>query len=126
MVCQDSTLSSAYQSTGRGINLTRHFQQLTFLFCDFGLGFLYSGAAGRIGLDAGSAAFTTDSFTWIASMSKIVTSACVMQLVEQGLIDLDEDVRPRFPPMQTVQILRGFKEDGEPILEENTLPITLR
>ncbi|KAJ2975820.1 hypothetical protein NQ176_g5302 [Zarea fungicola] len=89
-------------------------------------GFLYSGAAGRIGLDAGSAAFTTDSFTWIASMSKIVTSACVMQLVEQGLIDLDEDVRPRFPPMQTVQILRGFKEDGEPILEENTLPITLR
>ncbi|KAJ6785098.1 hypothetical protein PWT90_03555 [Aphanocladium album] len=88
--------------------------------------FLYSGAAGRNGLDATSPAFSADSFTWIASMSKVVTAVCLMQLVERGLVNLDDDVRPKFPEMQAVKVLRGFKEDGEPILEENTEPITLR
>ncbi|OAA55182.1 beta-lactamase [Cordyceps fumosorosea ARSEF 2679] len=57
--------------------------------------FLYSGAAGRIGLDAASPAFAADSFTWIASMSKVVTATCLLQLVERGLVNLDDDVRPR-------------------------------
>ncbi|PMB71996.1 Acyltransferase LovD [Beauveria bassiana] len=88
--------------------------------------FLYSGAAGRIELDAASPAFTADSFTWIASMSKVVTATCLLQLVERGLVNLDDDVRPRFAEMQKVQILRGFQDDGTPILEANTEPITLR
>ncbi|XWW94372.1 hypothetical protein V2A60_002315 [Cordyceps javanica] len=88
--------------------------------------FLYSGAAGRIGLDAASPAFSADSFTWIASMTKVVTAVCLMQLVERGLVNLDDDVRPRFAEMQTVQVLRGFEEDGTPLLEANTEPITLR
>ncbi|OAA74839.1 beta-lactamase [Akanthomyces lecanii RCEF 1005] len=88
--------------------------------------FLYSGAAGRIGLDDASPAFSADSFTWIASMSKVVTATCLMQLVERGLVSLDDDVRPRFPEMQAVKVLRGFEEDGTPMLEENTEPITLR
>ncbi|KAJ3499070.1 hypothetical protein NLG97_g630 [Lecanicillium saksenae] len=88
--------------------------------------FLYSGAAGRNGLDAASPAFSADSFTWIASMSKVVTAVCLMQLVERDLVKLDDDLRPKFPEMQAVKVLRGFKDDGEPILEENTEPITLR
>lgn len=59
-------------------------------------------------------------------MSKVVTAVCLMQLVERDLANLDEDLRPRFPEMQTVKVLRGFTDDGEPILEENTEPITLR
>lgn len=59
-------------------------------------------------------------------MSKVVTATCLMQLVERGLVKLDDDVRPRFPEMQTVKVLRGFEEDGTPMLESNTEPITLR
>lgn len=59
-------------------------------------------------------------------MSKVVTATCLMQLVERGLVSLDDDVRPRFPEMQVVKVLRGFEEDGTPMLEENTEPITLR
>lgn len=88
--------------------------------------FLYSGAAGRNKIDVASTAFTHDSFSLIASMTKVVTSACVLQLVDKGVLDLDEDVRPKFPYMQTLQVIRGFKDDGEAILEENTEPISLR
>lgn len=60
-------------------------------------------------------------------MSKVITAVCLMQLVERGLVSLDDDVRPKFAEMQTVQVLRGFREeDGAPILEANTEPITLR
>lgn len=87
---------------------------------------MYSGSAGRIDLDVNSPAFADDSFCWIASLSKLITTTCLLQLVEKKLITLDEDVRPKFSHMQKVQILRGFEEDGTPILEDNKEPITLR
>ena len=51
-----------------------------------------------------------------------------MRLVEQGLVTLDEDVRPKVPDMYKIQILRGFSngDHGKPILEINTKPVTLR
>lgn len=49
-----------------------------------------------------------------------------MQLVERGLITLDEDLRPKIPYFQTVQILTGFDDNDKPIMENNTKPITLR
>ena len=42
------------------------------------------------------------------------------------MLKLDDDVRPRIPQLAAMQILRGFKEDGTPILEDNTRAITLR
>lgn len=86
---------------------------------------MYSGTAGRIGFDASSAAFGTDTFTWVASLTKIITSTSVMQLVEQGRIGLDDDVRSLVPELENAQILHGFEND-KPILEKNTKPITLR
>lgn len=59
-------------------------------------------------------------------MTKVVTAVAAMQAVERGLIGLDDDVRPLLPELAGAQILRGFDEEGKPILEKNTHPITLR
>ncbi len=73
-----------------------------------------------------SAPFSTDTFTWVASLTKIVTATCLMLLVEQGLVRLDDDMRAVVPELGRMQILRGFDADDQPILEDNTKPITLR
>jgi len=59
-------------------------------------------------------------------MSKIITIAGVMSLVERGAVSLDHDMRILVPELGALQILRGFTDDGKPILEDNELPITLR
>ncbi|EQL01339.1 beta-lactamase [Ophiocordyceps sinensis CO18] len=87
---------------------------------------VYSGAAGRIDFDPAASAFAGDSFTWVASLTKLVTTTCLMQLVERGAVGLDDDVRPRVPELSQMQILRGFDADDSPILEDNVKPITLR
>ncbi|ORY62391.1 beta-lactamase/transpeptidase-like protein [Pseudomassariella vexata] len=89
-------------------------------------GILYSNAEGRLGFDANSPAYTTDSMSWIASMTKLITATCVLQLVERGLVGIDEDVRPKVPQLAAMQILRGFDDHDQPILEDNTKPITVR
>lgn len=96
-----------------------------FVVCDE-RGVIYSGAAGRTGFDTASDPFSTSTFTWIASMTKIVTTTCLMQLVEQGKLSLDQSLSAIAPELAAIQILRGFTEDGAPILEKNTTEITLR
>ncbi len=59
-------------------------------------------------------------------MSKLATTVAVMQLVEKGKWNLDDDMRLLVPELQKLQILRGFDDDDHPILEPNTEPITLR
>ncbi|KAK0384280.1 hypothetical protein NLU13_8368 [Sarocladium strictum] len=88
-------------------------------------GFLYSGSAGRSRMDTASRPFGTDTFTWIASCTKLITSSCVLHLVEQGKAGLDDDLRPLVPELAAMQILRGFQRE-KPILEQNTKPITFR
>lgn len=87
---------------------------------------IYTGSAGRIGFDIGSKPFRTDSFVWMASLTKIITVTSIMQVVEHGLVGLDDDVRPLIPELAAMQVLRGFDAKGKPILEDNTKPITLR
>ncbi|KAK3386066.1 beta-lactamase [Podospora didyma] len=89
-------------------------------------GTLYQGAAGRIDIPPASPAFGADSFAFVASLTKIVTSTCILRAVERGLVGLDDDARGLVPALGEMQILRGFGEDGSPILEDNTKPITLR
>lgn len=63
----------------------------------------------------------------MASMTKLPASICILQVVERGLLTLDEDLRPRLKALAETQILRGFDETtGQPIYEENTTPISLR
>ena len=51
-------------------------------------GTIYQGAFGKRVLGQ-PAAMSLDTVAWIASMTKAVTGAAAMQLVEQGKLDLD-------------------------------------
>jgi CubicO group peptidase (beta-lactamase class C family) len=90
-------------------------------------GIRHSSSAGRIGPDIGSAPWTVDgSFTWVASLTKLLTSTCLLQLVERGQIGLEDDLREIVPELAGMQILRGFDGEGRPRLEANTRAITLK
>ena len=47
-----------------------------------------------------------------------------MQLVETGLISTDDDVRPHISNLAELRVLKGFSDDGKPILDEDKKPIT--
>ncbi|KAI1095378.1 beta-lactamase/transpeptidase-like protein [Rostrohypoxylon terebratum] len=59
-------------------------------------------------------------------MTKLVTSVAAMQLVERGLVTLDEDVTPLLPSLAKLEILTGFADDGTPITRKRQNPFTLR
>ncbi|KAI6088926.1 beta-lactamase/transpeptidase-like protein [Hypoxylon rubiginosum] len=59
-------------------------------------------------------------------MTKLHTSVAVLQLVERGLITLDEDVSRFIPSFAKQKILIGITDDGAPILRKRQNPITLR
>ncbi len=75
---------------------------------------------------ASGAAMTADTVVWIASMTKAVTGACAMQLVEQGQLSLDAPIATVLPELDKVQVLEGFAPDGTPRLRPARRPITLR
>jgi len=86
---------------------------------------IYEGAFGKRDLSK-SDPMTADSVFWIASMTKAVTSAGAMQLVEQGKLSLDEPIGKLLPDLAAVQVLDGFDAKGEPKLRPAKKPITLR
>lgn len=64
---------------------------------------------------------------WMASCSKFPTSVAVMQCVERGQLNLDDDVTGLLPELKGLPILTKFDEgDTQPTMAENTKPITLR
>ena len=69
---------------------------------------------------------TADSVFWIASMTKAITTAAGMQLVEQGKLALDEPIGKLLPDLASPQVLEGFDAKGEPKLRAAKKPITLR
>jgi len=86
---------------------------------------LYQGAFGKRDLSKPDA-MTEDSVFWIASMTKAVTSAGAMQLVEQGKLSLDAPIGEVLPDLAKPQVLEGFDAKGEPKLRPAKGPITLR
>ncbi len=86
---------------------------------------IYQGAFGKRDLSKDDA-MTTDSVFWIASMTKAITTAAGMQLVEQGKLSLDEPIGKLLPDLANPQVLDGFDARGEPKLRPATKPITLR
>jgi CubicO group peptidase (beta-lactamase class C family) len=85
----------------------------------------YEGAFGQRGLPDG-AVMTEDTVFWIASMTKAVTSAAAMQLVERGKLSLDRPVAETLPELADPQVLEGFDAGGAPRLRPARRPITLR
>ena len=57
---------------------------------------------------------TADTVFWIASMTKAITSAAAMQLVEQGKLALDAPIAEVLPELAAPQVLEGFDAAGEP------------
>ena len=86
---------------------------------------VYQGAFGKRDLGTG-VDMTLDSVFWIASMTKAITSAAAMQLVEQGKLSLNDPIGKVMPDLAAPQILEGFDADGAPKLRASTKPITLR
>src|SRR5215510_10946482 len=86
---------------------------------------IYQGAFGKRDLGKDDA-MTADSVFWIASMTKAVTAAGAMQLVEQGKLSLDEPIGTLLPDLASPQVLEGFDAQGEPKLRPASRPITLR
>ncbi|KAI1810407.1 beta-lactamase/transpeptidase-like protein [Poronia punctata] len=89
-------------------------------------GVTYTGTAGRLDFDPSSPAYTPDSMSWVASLTKLGTAVAMLQLVERGIIELDVDIRDTLPELAAMPVLRGFSDDGKPILEEHGREITLR
>src|ERR1700733_7690432 len=86
---------------------------------------VYQGAYGKRDLSKDDA-MTVDSVFWIASMTKAITSAAGMQLVEQGKLSLDAPIGKVLPDLAAPQVLEGFDAKGEPKLRPAKKPITLR
>ncbi|HEY0909753.1 MAG TPA: serine hydrolase domain-containing protein [Bradyrhizobium sp.] len=86
---------------------------------------IYQGAFGKRDL-SGDVAMTMDSVFWIASMTKAITAAACMQLVEQGKLSLDAPIGKVLPDLASPQVLEGFDAKGEPKLRPAKKPITLR
>jgi methyl acetate hydrolase len=88
-------------------------------------GVLYEGAFGKRNLTTGEP-MTPDTVCWIASMTKAITGACTMQMVEQGKLDLDAPAEQWVPMLKEAQVLEGWDDEGKPKLRPPTRPITLR
>jgi methyl acetate hydrolase len=90
---------------------------------------IYQGAFGKRDLskdDSKENVMTADSVFWIASMTKAITTAAAMQLVEQGKLALDEPIGKVLPDLASRQVLEGFDANGAPKLRPAKNPITLR
>ncbi|HMH98257.1 MAG TPA: serine hydrolase domain-containing protein [Bradyrhizobium sp.] len=85
----------------------------------------YQGAFGKRDLSKDDA-MTADSVFWIASMTKAITAAGAMQLVEQGKLSLEAPIGNVLPDLAAPQVLEGFDSQGEPKLRPARNPITLR
>src|SRR6195256_6564717 len=83
----------------------------------------YQGAFGKRDLSKNDA-MTLDSVFWIASMSKAITAAAGMQLVEQGKLSLDAPSGTVLPDLAAPQVLEGYDANGEPKLRPAKNPIT--
>ncbi len=88
-------------------------------------GVLYEGAAGERVIGSG-VPMEPDTVGAIFSMTKAITSAAAMQLVEQGKLTLDGPASEICPALGDATVLEGFDEGGQPITRPVSTPITLR
>jgi methyl acetate hydrolase len=86
---------------------------------------IYQGAFGK--RDASKdTTITPDSVFWIASMTKAITAAAAMQLVEQDKLTLDAPLATMLQDLAETQVLDGFDSEGTPKLRPPRQSITLR
>ena len=88
-------------------------------------GIVYEGAAGLRSCDKPEK-MTVDTVAWYASMTKAVTGAAAMQLVERGKLSLDAPAGKVVPFLGKVQVMEGFDASGKPRLRAPKGTVTLR
>ncbi|GAP92384.1 putative beta-lactamase family protein [Rosellinia necatrix] len=90
--------------------------------------FNYGRAFGKRSVRAGAdqSPLGLDSVMWIASCTKVVTALAALQCCERGLLTLDGPIYDVLPEFRGLPIIKRFRDDGSPVLEPHTKPITLR
>lgn len=88
-------------------------------------GVRYESAFGERELATG-VEMTVDTVGAIFSMTKAVTAAAAMQLVERGQLQLDPPASDVCAELRNRQVLTGFDDDGQPVLRPAASEPTLR
>jgi len=88
-------------------------------------GDVYEGAAGERVLGGGQA-MTPDTVFAIFSTTKAITGTTVLQLAEEGRLDLDAPAKQYLPELGEVLVIEGFADDGSPRLRPPRRDITTR
>jgi methyl acetate hydrolase len=86
---------------------------------------IYEGAAGLRRLDR-SSAMTTDTVFAIFSTTKAITGTAVLQLVEEGKLDLNAPAKTYAPDIGRLQVIEGFDANGAPKLRAPKRDVTTR
>ena len=87
---------------------------------------MFEGSAGKLDI-AHDAPLSSNAIFRIASMTKPVTSAAIMILVEQGKLSLDDPVSKYLPAIGQLQVLTHFNEvDGTYETRPAKRPMTIR
>ncbi|KAH6986624.1 beta-lactamase/transpeptidase-like protein [Ilyonectria destructans] len=72
-------------------------------------------------------AATINTVFWLASQSKLMCTVASLQVVEKGLIRLDDDVAPYLPDLAALEVLDGGEDaNGVPTTKPRQNKITLR
>src|SRR5258705_13671641 len=74
-------------------------------------GVLYEGAFGQREIGK-PAPMTLDTVVWIASMTKAITGAAAMQLVERGQLSLERPAAQGVSDLGAARVLEGFDAQG--------------
>ena len=84
----------------------------------------YEGRAGVRELGGGEE-MSLDTVVCIFSCTKAITGVTVMQLVEEGVLGLDDPAREYAPEIAEIQVLEGFDASGEPRLRPPRTDVTV-
>jgi CubicO group peptidase (beta-lactamase class C family) len=88
--------------------------------------FTYTKSFGVRSLDEGNdTPIDEDTLLTLTSCTKIVTAIAVLQIVDKGLIGLDDEIDEVLPELAALKILTAMN-DGKPTFVERKNPMTLR
>ncbi|TNE94939.1 methyl acetate hydrolase AcmB [Porticoccus sp.] len=86
---------------------------------------IYEGAAGKRSMD-GDADMTLDTVFGHFSTTKAFTATAALQLLEEGLLDLDAPAEQYVPDIGKLAVIEGFDVKGDPVYRPPKRKITTR
>jgi methyl acetate hydrolase len=118
-----ATVTHRMQETLEAIVAAGHVPGVVGVVADRS-GVIFEGAAGRRNAATGDP-MTIDTVFRIVSMTKLMTSVAVLQLVERGRVGLDTAVASVVPEFDSLDVLEGF-QNGRPVLRRPKTAATVR